>query len=155
MAHGGDWPKLRASRYWEHKTLEQMSEAEWEALCDGCGKCCLHKLIDDDTDELYHTNIACRLLDTDSVRCRDYHNRHSQVPDCLEFTVANVAEQTWLPKSCAYRTLHEGRKLQKWHPLISGRHETVHQFKRSIRGRCVSENEIDPDHWDEHLIHWV
>ena len=149
------WQELRASQYWQHKSLADMSQQEWEALCDGCGKCCLHKLIDDQTDELYYTDVACRLLDTGSVQCSDYDNRHATVPDCLVFTPDNLPDLYWLPLSCAYRTLHEGRQLQKWHPLISGRYDSVHQFKRSIKNRCVSEDSVAIDQLEERIIVWV
>ncbi|WP_317931773.1 YcgN family cysteine cluster protein [Halioxenophilus sp. WMMB6] len=152
---GDSWQALRASQYWLHKPLAEMSKPEWEALCDGCGKCCLHKLIDDETDELYYTDIACRLLDTDQVRCGDYHNRHQQIPDCLEFTPDNLPELYWLPASCAYRTLGEGRQLQRWHPLISGDPASVHQFKRSVQGRCVSETEVPLEQFEERIVRWV
>ena len=132
-----------------------MSHPEWEALCDGCGKCCLHKLIDDDTDKLYYTDIACRLLDLESVTCKDYDNRRQQVPDCLSFNCDNIGEFDWLPSSCAYRTLHEGRQLEAWHPLESGTKSSVHKHNQSICGHCVSETEVDPDRWQEHLIMWI
>jgi len=132
-----------------------MTKDEWEALCDGCGKCCLHKLIDDDTDELFYTDVACQLLTIDTVRCGDYQNRHQKVPDCLTFTPEILPELTWLPVSCAYRSLQEGRALQKWHPLISGNPQSVHNFKRSIKNRCVSENDVSMEAIEEHIIVWV
>lgn len=149
------WHTLRESQFWQHKSLEEMSEPEWEALCDGCGKCCLHKLIDDDTDELYYTDVACKLLDTEAVRCQDYSNRHEQVPGCLAFNAGNVPELYWLPQTCAYRLIHEGRKLEKWHPLISGEPGSVHRFKRSVAGRCVSERDIAIEQLQEHVVRWV
>ena len=149
------WQQLRASEYWRHKSLTEMSQAEWDALCDGCGKCCLHKLIDDETDELYYTDVACELLDIDSVRCQDFSNRHARVPGCLEFTPENLPELYWLPTSCAYRTLYDGRKLEKWHPLISGDPTSTHRFKRSVAGRCISERDVPVDELEQHLIRWV
>ncbi len=149
------WQELRASQYWQHKQLAQMSDEEWEALCDGCGKCCLHKLIDDETDELYYTDVACELLDTDSVRCSDYPNRHQTIPDCLVFNADNIADLNWLPTTCAYKTLYDGRRLEKWHPLISGDKQSVHRFKRSVKGRCVSEQDVGLDELEEHLVRWV
>lgn len=149
------WQALRESQYWLSKRLTQMSDEEWEALCDGCGKCCLHKLIDDETDELYYTDVACKLLDTENVRCSDYHKRHQTVPDCLVFSAENIADLYWLPASCAYKTLYDGRQLEKWHPLISGDKQSVHRFKRSVKGRCVSEQNVAIDELEEHLVRWV
>jgi len=127
--------------YWETKTLSEMSSAEWEALCDGCGKCCLNKLINDD-DDLFFTDVACRLLDLTSCRCRDYTDRKRQVPDCQVLTADNIAEFRWLPSTCAYRLLAEGKPLADWHPLVSGDRESVHRAGVSVRGRAFSEDDI-------------
>lgn len=149
------WQALCASQFWQTKTLAEMNAQEWEAVCDGCGKCCLHKLIDDDTDQLYYTDVACRQLNLETVRCRNYTDRHQIVPECLAFTADNIAEMDWLPPSCAYRLLHEGEELDDWHPLVSGDPQSVHRQQRSVLGHCVSEQEVDVDQWEEHLIRWV
>jgi len=128
--------------FWEAKSLAEMTDAEWESLCDGCGKCCLNKLIDDDTDEILHTDVACRLLDLDSCRCRDYANRRSEVPDCQVLTANAIAGFRWLPSTCAYRVLSEGRPLPDWHPLLTGDPETVHRAGISVRDRAFSEDDI-------------
>ncbi len=125
--------------FWKTKSLEEMTQTEWESLCDGCGRCCLHKLRDDETEELSFTNVACRLLDLGTCRCRHYETRRTYVPDCVSLTPEMVREIDWLPPSCAYRLLAEGRDLPAWHPLRSGDPATVHQSGASIRGRAVDE----------------
>lgn len=125
--------------FWE-KPLDQLTRAEWEALCDGCGKCCLHKVEDEDSGRIYPTNVACRLLDTHSARCSDYRRRRSFVPDCLRLTPAAVKDIEWLPRTCAYRLRADGLPLPAWHYLISGDRETVHAAGQSVRGWTVSES---------------
>ena len=141
-------------RYWETVPLEDMTRAEWEALCDGCGKCCMSKLIDDDTDEIYYTTVACRLFDAGLCRCTDYEHRHEQVPDCVQLTPENVRTIPWLPRTCAYRLVAEGEPLFDWHPLLSGDPETVHDASMSMRGR-VTGFEQDMQHDGEYLDHLV
>ena len=140
--------------FWRRLTLDQMSGDEWESLCDGCGRCCLNKLEDWDTAEISFTNVACRLLDGDSCRCRDYPNRQSIVPDCLQLTVDSVPTLSWLPPTCAYRLVDEGRDLYWWHPLVSGDPETVHAAGVSVRGRTISEIGISDAELEEHLADW-
>jgi len=138
------------ARFWETKTLEQMSRAEWESLCDGCGKCCIHKLEDEDTGELHATNVACKLLDRRSGRCTDYKRRKLFVPECVRLTPAKLRELDWLPSTCAYRLLADGDTLPEWHPLLTGDPESVHAAGESVRGWTVSEDEAgDLEH---HLV---
>jgi hypothetical protein len=138
--------------FWKRKRLEQMSRAEWESLCDGCGRCCLHKLRDEETEELAWTEVACRLLDTQSCRCADYANRRDRVPDCVKLTAKKVAAIDWLPPTCAYRLLTEGQDLPAWHPLVSGRPESVHEAGVSVRGKAVPEREAGP--LTRHIVTW-
>ncbi len=132
-----------APPFWKTKSLAEMNAVEWESLCDGCGRCCLIKMEDEDTGKYYFTDIACKLFDGDSCRCRDYPNRDSQVPDCVRLTPENSGELGWMPPSCAYRLLAEGKDLPIWHPLVSGTTETVETSGASIRGRVHAlEDEV-------------
>jgi uncharacterized cysteine cluster protein YcgN (CxxCxxCC family) len=134
--------------FWSRKTLAQMSREEWESLCDGCGRCCTIKLIDEDTEQLLQTRLACKLLDCGSCRCGDYANRHASVPDCVVLTPDNVLELRWLPETCAYRLVALGQPLAWWHPLVSGDPETVHQAGISARGEVRSEKGIaEKNYW--------
>lgn len=132
--------------FWEKISLAEMSETQWESLCDSCGKCCLHKLEDEDSGEVYICNVACKLMDIETCRCLDYKNRKKQVPDCTVLTVERIAEFHWLPETCAYRLLAEGKPLLEWHPLISGDAYTVHSAGISVRGRVVTEMDTDDLH---------
>jgi uncharacterized cysteine cluster protein YcgN (CxxCxxCC family) len=138
--------------FWKRKRLQDMSAQEWESLCDGCGRCCLHKLRDDESGELSFTNIACRLLDLNTCRCRHYETRHVYVPDCITLTPATVDEIDWLPPSCAYRRLAEGRDLAWWHPLVSGDPKTVHDAGISVSGRAVDERRAGP--LEHYIVDW-
>ena len=138
--------------FWTTTPLDEMTEAQWESLCDGCGRCCLHKLREEVTEELAFTNVACRLLDTRSCQCGDYARRQETVPDCVSLTPATLAEIDWLPPSCAYRRLAEGRDLAWWHPLVSGDAETVHSAGVSVRGRTISETRAGP--LDNYVVDW-
>ncbi len=128
-------------RFWETKTLAELDRGQWEALCDGCGKCCIHKLEDEETGELYPTNVACRMLDRRSGQCKDYRNRRAFVPDCVRLTTRNVFTTDWLPSTCAYRLRANGERLPDWHYLVCGDREAVHRAGESTRGWTVSEDE--------------
>ncbi|WP_297370597.1 YcgN family cysteine cluster protein [Acidocella sp.] len=138
--------------FWREKSLDEMSKAEWESLCDGCGRCCLHKLRDDDTGELDFTNVACRLLNTQTAQCRNYKDRRKFVPDCVQLTPAKLRKIDWLPPSCAYRLVAEGKDLPPWHPLRSGTTESVIAAGASVAGRCIDEREAGP--LEHHIVEW-
>lgn len=141
------------AEYWKHKPLAAMSQAEWEALCDGCAKCCLYKLEDIDTAEVHYTNVRCRQLDDSTGRCVDYANRAALVPDCVTITPKVLENPYWLPSTCAYRRLAEGRDLPMWHPLITGDPDSVGRAGHSMCGRTLHEDEADD--LENHLIDWV
>jgi uncharacterized cysteine cluster protein YcgN (CxxCxxCC family) len=140
--------------FWKTKSLEAMTQGEWESLCDGCGKCCLSKLEDEDTSEIYWTTVACRLLDAATCRCSDYANRKAHVPDCVRLTPESVPALDWLPATCAYRLVSEQRDLYWWHHLVSGSPETVHEAGMSMRGRITAfDNEMaDDDDYFDHVV---
>ena len=144
--------KLRP-RFWENLPLTRLNPAEWEALCDGCGKCCLNKLEDEESGEVVLTRVACRLLDGESCRCAQYPIRHQFVPECIVLTPKTLKDNMyWLPQTCAYRLMWEGRKLYDWHPLNSGDPESVHRAGASVRGLTLPEFEVPEDEWEEHII---
>ena len=144
-----------APPFWRVKTLEQMTRDEWESLCDGCARCCLVKLEDVDSGEIHFTDIGCKLLDAKTCRCRDYRRRQSRVPDCVKLTPETVRSLGWLPVSCAYRRLAEGRDLAWWHPLVSGTPETVRQAGVSVAGRVsASEDDLPTEDWVDHVVKW-
>ena len=140
-------------RFWERKTLDRMTRDEWEALCDGCGKCCLNKLEDEETGEVALTRVACRLFDDTDCRCGQYESRHQIVPECISLTPATSGLHAyWLPESCAYKLRYEGRSLYNWHPLISGTPDSVHMARVSMQNRTVPEFDFTEDEWEDHLI---
>ena len=150
-------PKIDRSglrpKFWETVPLDKMTPPEWEALCDGCGKCCLNKLEDEDTGQVALTRVACRLLDDETCLCSQYPIRHQFVPECIVMTPKTILDHMyWLPETCAYKLLHQGDKLYDWHPLISGSPDTVHTAGVSMQYRTVSEAEVGDDEWEDHII---
>lgn len=139
-------PAGATDAFWRGKTLAELTPTQWESLCDGCGKCCLVKLVDDETDELQYTRVACELLDIGSCRCSNYENRHQVVPDCIQLDPGAIDELEWLPATCAYRLVGEGKELAWWHPLVSGDPQTVHQAGISVRSWAISETKVDDDY---------
>ena len=134
---------MSSAPFWKTKRLDEMTVAEWESLCDGCGRCCLVRFEDEETGEISPTRVSCKLFDSNSCRCVDYARRKRHVPDCIKLTPWNIEALTWMPPSCAYRRLHEGRDLADWHPLVSGDPESVHRAGVSMRGQTVSEAALD------------
>lgn len=148
-------PGKDAAPFWKTKTLEQMSQREWESLCDGCGRCCLNKLEDIDTGETHFTDVGCKLLDTQACRCVDYKNRQRKVPDCVKLTPRGVRRIVWLPPTCAYKLVAEGKDLYWWHPLVSGDPETVHTSGASVRGRVtLDETQVPDEELENHIVAW-
>ena len=138
--------------FWKTTPLEKMTNAQWESLCDGCGRCCLHKLRDDETEELYYTSVACRLLDVKTCQCTDYPKRHRKVQDCVTLTPAMIPELDWLPPDCAYKRLSDGEDLPSWHPLITGTPQTVITSGASAAGRCISERRAGA--LEDYVVDW-
>ncbi|MCZ4297320.1 YcgN family cysteine cluster protein [Henriciella marina] len=137
--------------FWETKSLTEMTPQEWESLCDGCAKCCLIKLEDEDSGDVAYTRLHCKLLDADLCRCADYENRKTKVPDCVILTPKSVSELKWMPKSCAYRRVHEGRGLEDWHHLVCGDRQRIHEEGKSVMGQTVSEETV----FEEDQIDWI
>jgi uncharacterized cysteine cluster protein YcgN (CxxCxxCC family) len=141
--------------FWRRKTLEELTQSEWEQLCDGCGRCCLVKLEDEETRDHYFTAVACRLFDATRCRCCDYAHRSERVPDCVTLTAAEVRKLSWLPPSCAYRLVAEGKDLYWWHPLVSGSRDTVHEAGISVRGKVVAhEDEVREERLVDFIVAW-
>ena len=144
----------RKSRFWETKRLDEMSESEWESLCDGCAQCCRLKFQDAHTGEISVTPVVCGLLDIDTCRCTHYEDRHRLVEDCVELTLRNVEQLGWMPETCAYRLIANGKSLFDWHPLISGDLESVHRAGISVKSRVVSERDVDPEDLLSQVVKW-
>ena len=143
------------SDWWNSVALQALSREQWESLCDGCAKCCLHKLEDEDTGEVFYTRVHCRYLDDHSCRCTDYPNRSTLVANCVCLSPADLEALDWLPATCAYRLRANGRPLPEWHPLVSGDPQSVHLAGASVRGRSISDEYVHPDGYDEHIVTWV
>ena len=139
-------------QFWRHKSLDQLTPDQWEALCDGCGLCCLQKLKNPTTGKIFYTRVACFLLDMDTCRCSDYELRHVLVPDCVRLSASKIPKLRWLPRTCAYRLLAEGRSLPEWHPLITQDPQSVHHAGVSIRHRAVSEIHVHPDDLENFVV---
>ena len=139
--------------FWRGKSLEQLSPKEWEAFCDGCGKCCLVKLEDEETDDLVFTNISCKLFDEKTCRCKNYPKRRKYVNDCHQLTPKKVRSLRWLPSTCAYRLVDEGKDLPRWHHLVSGHPNTIHKAGASVKGKVICETQVkDPE---DHVVDWI
>ncbi len=139
-----------SARFWEDVPLAKLDRAQWEALCDGCGKCCVHKLEDEETGELLPTNVSCRLLDRTTAQCSDYKHRHAYVAECVRLTPAKLAEIDWLPATCAYRLREAGEPLPAWHYLVCGDRDAIHRAGKSVVGRTISEDHAGE--LEHHLI---
>ena len=139
--------------FWEKKTLSEMSSVEWDSLCDGCAKCCLHKIEDEDCGKIFYTNVACNQLHLNSCRCKNFSKRTVLVDDCIELTKEKLESLKWLPQSCAYRLLNEGKALSWWHPLLSGDPDSVHTAGISVKDRCISE--LDIVDFEDHIVTWT
>jgi uncharacterized cysteine cluster protein YcgN (CxxCxxCC family) len=153
-------------KFWEHKSLAEMDQAEWEAICDGCAKCCLNKFIEDDADlqptaelhegeVVHYSNIACRYLNSHKCECTQYEQRTVLVPDCIELTKDNLADIFFMPTSCSYRRLHEGRGLPSWHPLLNnGKKSLMHKKQMSVRNKTISEAQVDLNDFEDYIVRW-
>ncbi len=141
--------------FWETKTLSEMSRAEWESLCDGCAKCCLHKLEDEDTGMIHFTRVVCRYLDQKKCRCTVYEKRRKLVPTCLQLEPGELDGLHWMPSTCAYKLLNEGKSLPIWHPLIAGDRKAIIASSNTVTGKVISEDFVPDEGLQEHIVHWV
>ncbi len=141
--------------WWNQKTLAELDARQWEALCDGCARCCLHKLENEDNGEVFYTRVRCRYLDEQTCRCSDYPNRSVLVENCIRLDSSNLGSLEWLPVTCAYSMRAQSLPLAPWHPLVSGDPDSVHRAGISIRGRCISDEFVHAEGYDEHIVHWV
>lgn len=140
--------------FWKRKSLSEMTSEQWESLCDGCAQCCLAKVEDADTNIVHYTDVACRYLDARACRCTQYGERTKLVPDCVRLTPHNLDQLPWMPQTCAYRLLHEGKPLPDWHPLVSGDPASVHEAGVSVRGKCISEEFVHAEDLLQRIIDW-
>lgn len=146
---------IRNDRYWEHKRLDQLSKEEWESLCDGCAQCCQVRVQRDEIKQIDVLPVTCELLDLQSCRCTKYANRHRLVPDCVELTPENVTALEWLPDTCAYRLIGEGKPLFEWHPLLAGNRKKMEELGISVAQRAVSACDVHPDDLQSEILKWV
>jgi len=146
---------MAAQVFWRAKSLQEMTRDEWDSVCDGCGKCCLHKLEDEDTGDVFYTKVACRYLDHDTCRCNDYANRQTLVAGCTVLTPENIQEAWWLPETCAYRLLDQGLPLFDWHHLVSGDPGSIHHAGMSVSGRVIAESAVAEEDLEDYVIRWV
>ena len=144
--------KTCTDAFWKKKSLSEMTPCEWEMLCDGCGRCCLHKMEDEETGQVMLTSVTCRYLDIQRCRCTVYHDPYRMPNYCKKLSPQNVQQLYWLPKTCAYRKIAEGKELEWWHPLVSGNPETVHEAGISVRYKVVSESIVHPDDWVRFIV---
>lgn len=140
--------------FWLTKKMEDMTSKEWESLCDGCGRCCLNKLEDWDTGAIFFTNVACNQLNCETCQCKNYENRFDLVPDCIDLTPKKVRELPWLPPTCAYKLVNDGKDLYPWHPLKSGDIDSVHAAGISVKGRVFPEGDLQPEDYEDHIVTW-
>ena len=145
---------MRDDFFWQHTPLDKMTSTQWESLCDGCGKCCVLKLENVDTNEIHYTDVGCKLLDCKTARCSDYPNRADHVPDCVVLSMDNLPQLRWMPDSCAYRLLYEGKSLPDWHPLVSGNPISTATAGQSVAGRIFPETAIGDDDLTDHIVNW-
>jgi len=143
-----------SSDFWKTKNMAEMSQKEWESLCDGCGKCCCIRLEDEDTAQIYITDVVCKLFDAESCQCTDYPNRSQKVPDCVTLTPENTPQLHWMPQTCAYRILANGGELPSWHHLVSGSRETIHEAGMSVQGAVISEVHVPEDDHIKRIVIW-
>jgi uncharacterized cysteine cluster protein YcgN (CxxCxxCC family) len=146
---------MESAQHLNRKRLAAMNRAEWESLCDGCARCCLHKLQDEDTGTIFFTMVACQYLDLETCRCTQYANRSELVPTCIQLTPEKIERLKWLPRSCAYRRVFEGKQLNGWHPLISGNPQSIHRAGMSICGKAILESEVDMEKLEDYVIDWL
>ncbi len=154
MRHVYDGKINMSKPFWQTKTLAQMSPSEWESLCDGCGKCCCLRMEDEDTGAVYVTDIGCKLFDDKTCACKHYATRKKYVPDCVQLTAENVSDLGWIPRTCAYRLIAEGKELFDWHHLISGSRATIHEAGMSVIGQTESEEAVPADKHVRHIVIW-
>ncbi len=145
---------MSGEKFWETKSLSDMTPEEWESLCDGCGKCCVLKLQDEDTEEIFSTDVGCKLLNCQTAKCSNYTNRKSIVPDCIILTPETLSQLSWMPKTCAYRRLDEGKSLPDWHPLITGQADSPKRAGHSVAGRIFPETTIADEDMPDHITDW-
>jgi uncharacterized cysteine cluster protein YcgN (CxxCxxCC family) len=145
---------LNKEPFWKQKDLADMDRTEWEMLCDGCGKCCLFKLEYKELHEVRYTNVACQYLNILTCRCKSYWNRHALVAGCMVLDSSRVQQFYWLPRTCTYRLLYEGKELPEWHHLVSGDPDTIHKLGHSVKGKVISEEFIHPKQLAEHVTDW-